>query len=523
MITREGEERMSRFRFLRVVIASAVPFLSACTEQPAACTVGCQVLQYHVSGTRTGLYVDPLLTKAAVATTHRDTTFSAVLPGPTYAQPLYVASGPGSKATLIAVTEQNVVVAIDASSGAQLWTSTIGAPVPVAQLPCGDIDPLGITGTPVVDTTARAIYVAAMTTPDGGVTKQHRVFALSLDDGSTLAGWPLDVNGITTPGGAQTFASTVQNQRGALLLNSGTLYVPYGGHAGDCGAYHGWVVAVPVVHPAAATAWATTARGGAVWAPGGIATDGTSIFAATGNTFAASTWMGGEAVVRLGAGATFSGAPTDFFAPSDWPHLDAGDLDVGGSGPVVIDVPGATPSQLLIALGKNGVAYLLDRNNLGGFGTGDGTLGEGLQSAAVSTGSIINAAASYRTPSGTYVVFNTIGSGSGCPAGPGNVVALKIGATAPPTLSIAWCAEHPGRGSPIVTTTDGTANAVVWTVGAEGNSRLFAFDGDTGTVLFAGGGAAELLGTVRRFQTPIAIHGRIFVAADNELVAFTTE
>jgi hypothetical protein len=156
--------------------------------------------------------------------------------------------------------------------------------------------------------------------------------------------------------------------------------------------------------------------------------------------------MGGEAVVRLGAGATFSGAAADYFAPSNWPHLDAADLDVGGSGPVVLDVPGATPSQLVIALGKNGVAYLLDRNNLGGIGTGDGTLGEGVQSAPVSTGPIINAAAAYRTASGSYVVFNTIGSGNGCPARPGNVVALKIGASAPPTLSVAWCADPSGKG-----------------------------------------------------------------------------
>ena len=74
-----------------------------------------------------------------------------------------------------------------------------------------------------------------------------------------------------------------------------------------------------------------------------------------------------------------------------------------------------------------------------------------------------------------------------------------------------------------MTTTDGTANAIVWTVGAEGNGRLFAFDGDTGAALFTGGGAGDQLSLVRRFQTPIAIQGRIFVAADNELVAFTTQ
>src|SRR5260370_28055968 len=126
------------------------------------------------------------------------------------------------------------------------------------------------------------------------------------------------------------------------------------------------------------------------------------------------------------------------------------DADLGGSGPVLIDVPGATPSQLVVALGKNGVAYLLDRTNLGGIGTGDGTTGEGVQSARVSTGEIINAAAAYTAASGTYVVFNTSGTGIGCPGTPGNLVALRIGASAPPSISLAWwphaarmCAPNP--------------------------------------------------------------------------------
>jgi hypothetical protein len=52
---------------------------------------------------------------------------------------------------------------------------------------------------------------------------------------------------------------------------------------------------------------------------------------------------------------------------------------------------------------------------------------------------------------------------------------------------------------------------------------LHAFHGETGAVLFAGGGEAEQMSFVRRFQTPIAVHGRLFVAADNELYAFTTQ
>jgi outer membrane protein assembly factor BamB len=93
-------------------------------------------------------------------------------------------------------------LAIDASDGSQIWESDLGSPVPLALLPCGDIDPVGITGTPVIDADTRVIYADAMTTPDGGVTLQHLIFALSLDDGSVLPGWPLDVSGINFRGHA---------------------------------------------------------------------------------------------------------------------------------------------------------------------------------------------------------------------------------------------------------------------------------------------------------------------------------
>src|SRR5262249_13899814 len=160
---------------------------------------------------------------------------------------------------------------------------------------------------------------------------------------------------------------------------------------------------------------------------------------------------------------------------SNWFTLDQSDLDLGGAAPLIVDVPGATPSQLIVALGKSGVAHLLDRSNLGGIGTGDGENGEGLFSTRVAVdnppgtpprGRIRTAAATYTTASGTFVVFivGTPGSlGVGCPGAPGDLVALRISASSPPTTSVAWCANDNGegapfvgRGAPIVTTTDGS-------------------------------------------------------------------
>ena len=130
----------------------------------------------------------------------------------------------------------------------------------------------------------------------------------------------------------------------------------------------GRIVGVPINNPASVTAWATTVIGGGIWGHGGVASDGTNMFVITGNTFSTGgIWGGGEAIIRLQTGPVFSGLPTDFWAPINWLLLDNGDTDLGGCGAVLLDVPGATPSQLALALGKDGNAYLLRRNNLGGI------------------------------------------------------------------------------------------------------------------------------------------------------------
>jgi hypothetical protein len=469
------------------------------------------VLEHHNGPRRDGVYIDPTLTKASASAFHIDPAFNAVVPGAIYAQLLYFVNGPGGMKIIIAVTEENNVVALDAATGAAVWTRNLGTPVALSQLPCGDIDPLGITGTPVIDPVSRTLFLDAMTTPDKGITKKHLIFALSIDDGSTLSGWPVDVSATATFGGA-VFDSSVQNQRGAFASVNGIVYVPYGGHDGDCGNYHGWIVGVPVTNPASPKAWATGATGGGIWGPSGAASENGSIFAATGNTFGATSWAGGEALLRFSAGPAFSNLPADYFTPSNWQTLDSGDLDLGGTGPVILDVPGSAPGQLLIGLGKDGKIYLVDRNNLGG-------VGNQVAVAQVATNEIINAAAAYTTSQGTYVVFK--GSGNNCPAGQsGDLTAVRIVPGAPPTVTTAWCAQQNGEGSPIVTTTDGNSETIVWSIGAEGDNRLHGFDGDTGQIVYGGGGAGDVIGFVRRFHTPILAGGRIYVAADGAVKAF---
>jgi hypothetical protein len=454
------------------------------------------VLQHHLHASRDGAYVVPGLTRAAAATLHLDSAFDGGVTGHVYAQPLYVDRG-GSGDALIVATESNEVSALDAATGAPLARTTLGTPATIASHGCGNIDPLGITGTPLVDAPSNRLYLDALQLVSG--SPRHFVYALSLADLSVQAKIDLDA-------AVAGFASLYQNQRGALALAGGSVFVPFGGHYGDCGTYHGWVVGVPL-SGAAAYGWATRApSGGAIWGPSGIASDGSSIFAVTGNTFDAATWQDGEGVFRFTPSAPLT--PADSFTPSNWQALDNGDVDISGSGVQLL------PGGRLIVLGKDGNAYVLGKGHLGG-------LGGQLAIAHVSSEEIIGAPAVLAYADGSaLVVFR------GAPAASfncsGDLTALRVSAATPPVVSFAWCAAQHGLGSPIVTTTDGSSEALVWSAGAEGDSRLRAFDAATGAVVFDGGGAANTMGSLRRYSTPIAARGRLFVAGDGKVYAFKT-
>lgn len=491
----------------RAMLGFALSMVAACGS--GSLSPGESVLMNHKNPSRDGLYVQPAISKTAAAGLHKLTTFtSAPIQGAVYAQPLFVDGGAASRDLIIVATQANNVYALDGSTGAQVWMKNLGTPVPLASMPCGNIDPYGITGTPVIDFGARTLFVDAMTTPDAGTTKKHLIFALSIDDGTIKTGWPVDV-GATVTNGAITFNNAPQSQRGALALLGGTVYVPYGGLYGDCGDYHGWIVGVSTTDPTKVTAWSTTAHAGGAWGPGGVASDGTSVYLTTGNTSSATTWGGGEGLLRFTPGAAF--ATPAYWAPSNWVTLDNGDLDLGGSGPVLLTLAGATPSALALALGKDGNAYLLDRNNLSG-------VGNPVASAHAASGAIITAAAVYTTATATYVAY--LGAGTMCTGAAGaSLATLKIVPGAPPSFAASWCASPSSVGSPIVTTTDGHANAIVWMLGAEGDNLLHGYDGDTGAVVFDGG--ATPIPGVHRFNAPIAAKGRLYVAADGGVVVFT--
>jgi outer membrane protein assembly factor BamB len=300
------------------------------------------VITYHNAANRSGLYVAPTLTWTKAPAVKLDTSFHAVVEGWVYAQPLYWVPPRGGAARIIVATENNFVYALDPSTGKQIWAKSLGLPVPLKALPCGNINPMGVTGTPVIDPVAEIVYLEAFIETASG--PRHFVFGLSLATGAIASGWPVDV-GKGLAALHHSFDETPQGQRSALALINGKLYVPYAGLWGDCGVYNGMVVGLNTARPGVFGAWSTKIQGGGSWGQSGVAFDGTSMFVTTGNTFSSSnsSWGGGEAVVRLPltlADPTANDA--DFFAPANWPYLDQQDLDLGGTS-AINQRPGRRP------------------------------------------------------------------------------------------------------------------------------------------------------------------------------------
>ena len=459
------------------------------------------VTQEHNNVSRDGVYIDAGFTPSAAANLTRDLNFNGTISGNVYAQPLYIEGGPKGP-MVIAVTESNNVYALDATTGNVIWSRTDIGP-PVSTTPCGGFNPTGITGTPVVDLTSRRLFFDALIS---GSPNKHFIYSLNVDTGATTPGWPVDLNATVVYNGIP-FVSLAQEERGGLALVNGIVYVSYSGYLGDCGIYHGWAVGVDINNPLNVHGWATTATGGGIWGHGGVASDGTNMFVITGNTFnTGGNWMGGEAIIRLQAGPTWTGQPTDYWAPTNWFSLDNGDTDLGGVSATVVDVPGATPSQLVLALGKDSNAYLLNRNNLGGIA---------LPVTQANVGGINRgtSAVTYHTSQGTYFGFHNDA---------GTIRAYRVTATNPPTITFGWSMSQNGRGSPWVTTTDGTNNMIVWYAAttASGDQRLHAYDGDTGAIIYAGGGTNELMTGTRQWNTGMVARGRIYFGADNRIYAF---
>lgn len=291
-------------------------------------------LQYHGNASRTGNVAGlPAAGRLSVA-------WSRQLGAAVYGQPLVIGQ------TVIAATETDQVYALDRRTGAVRWHRQVGTPLPASAQPCGDISPLGITSTPAYDPATGLVYVVAQNGTSG-----HLLAGLTMSGQVRVR--------VSLP--AFDHEPAYDQQRGALAIGNGFVYVVFGGHFGDCGPYVGTVEAVPVSGRGRIFDYLVpTAKQGGIWATGGpvIGPDGT-VYVSVGNGAAdASRFDDSDSVTAL----TPRLQRTGIFAPANWRALSAGDLDLGSMSPALLS------DGRILQVGKSPTGYLLNSTHLGGIG-----------------------------------------------------------------------------------------------------------------------------------------------------------
>ena len=224
----EGGAGFTAYFMKRLIFFSLLTFIPLWTAVlPANAQVN--VTQKNNNPSRDGHYIDAAFTPGNAANLTRDTSFDGTIVGNVHAQPLYIEGGPNGPIVIV-VTASNNVYALDAADGSIIWQTNVGPPVTSGL--CGaPVNPFGIIGTPVVDLASRALFFNAMI---DGATKKHFIFSLNVDTGAINPNWPVDLDATVSYNG-MTFTSNVENERGALALVDGIVYVPFSGHLGDCG------------------------------------------------------------------------------------------------------------------------------------------------------------------------------------------------------------------------------------------------------------------------------------------------
>ncbi len=385
------------------------------------------VLTHHNDNARTGANQNEvLLNTSNVNTNQFGLVFSRAVDDQVYAQPLIMTNvsipGKGSHNLLLVATVNDSVYAFDADDPAvttPYWMASFINP-PIALPPsnadmsalgaCGGFyqdfsGNMGIVGTPVIDPATGTLYLVARTKeyPTNFVQRLH---ALNVATGAErphspviiTASYPGDGDGSVN--GVIPFDPARQNQRPALALVNGVVYISWSSHC-DNGPYHGWVIGYDAANLQQVAVFNDTPNGynGGIWMSGqGPAADGDgNLYLSTGNGLV-DTDGGpnrGESFLKLTRNGS-SLAVTSWFTPFNWQQLENGDIDLGSGGMLLI--PGTT---LAFSGGKQGVVYLVDRDNMGGLTTSTTTNDNVVQSFQVTSDEVHGGAVWWDGPAGS--------------------------------------------------------------------------------------------------------------------------
>jgi outer membrane protein assembly factor BamB len=531
--------RATRNRLTGRLQATVALTATFCSTLVAHATPAVPVLTFHNDNARSGWNArETRLTPTTVASSAFGRAWSVAVDGEVYGSPLYV---PGLtidghvRNVVYAATENDSVYAIDADSGKILWgPKRLARALTAAQFQGsgGTKTHKGITCTPVIDLKTHTMYVAGLTQPR--IKQQCKVWALDILTGTIKPGWPVTLHGSYR--GCPFNAGEIL-QRGALLLNGKRLYISFGARY-DIPDWHGWIISLDVDHPATSQRLFTTdpnVDGGGVWGVAGVATDAHGeVFAVTGNGGFDIDHGGldlGQSVFRLDTGAgrlAFSYQPRDYYVPTNFKYLNDTDQDLGGSGPLLLpDFTGSSTPHLLVTAGKDGLVYLLNRDDLGGVG------GE-LQKIRLygdpnnpDLAEIRATPAYMRNPAGDLIVYVT-GYDPG-PTGCAGITALKVVAKPGQKayLEKVWTLPAPlnNPDTPEISS-NGKRDGIVWVIEemnyGEGNGKLDAFDAATGRCLYpaADENADALFDSPVHFACPTVTDGHVFFGTADHVIAY---
>ncbi len=381
--------------------------------------------------------------------------WSAQLDGAVYAEPLVVGN------RVIVATEGDTLYALDPAHGTVLWHTNVGTPVPQSDLPCGDIFPLGITGTPVYDSTTGLVYAVAEVTGPA-----HILVGVDATNGQVKVRRVVDTDGMDP---------RAHQERAALTLANGMIYIPYGGLDGDCSDYIGRVVASRTDGQGPLLVYRVpTPREAGMWNTPGASVDASgNLYISVGNgAITSGQWDHSDSVLKL--------SPTlkllDAFAPTAWAAENAGDIDLGSQGAVLL------PNNFVFIAGKSGTGYILRATGLGGIG---GQVDA--QQVCVSFGGAA-----------------TVGSTIFVPCIDG---VRQVSVDANGKMHLGWKASGNIFGSPIVGG---------HTVYSHSSDTLYALNMDTGQVV-----ASFNTGQLNRFVTPTIAGSSIFIGTPTGITAIS--
>ena len=503
------------------------------------------VLTYHNDNARTGQNLNEIvLTPANVNSNSFGRLFFQAVDGQIYGQPLYLTNvaitNKGTHNAVFVATEHDSVYAFDAdsnsgSNAAPLWqVSFINAPIGITTVPnsevaSGNVAPeIGITSTAVIDAATGTIYVEAKTkeVSSGTTSYVHRLHALDVRSGQEKFGGPVVIQPTVAGSGDGNdgaghvpFNGLRQMNRPGLVLANGVVYISYGSH-GDVGPYHGWLLGFDAQTLLPKGVLNLTPNGGlgGIWQGGDApATDASgNIYFITGNgTFNAGSGNYADSFVRVAPSGTNLNL-ADYFAPYNQQNLADADLDLGSGGLLLLpDSAGSTNHpHLLAGAGKEGVIYLLDRDNLGQFNAAN-------NSNAVQTVAGGNTAWSFATPAYFNNRLYYLGANDALKAygiSGGLLTATPVDAG---SATFSWPGATPAISA------NGTNAGIVWLVqttgGAGGHEILHAFDaGSLTNELYnsAQAGTRDDAGSAIKFIVPTIANGKVYMGGASSLTVY---